>query len=610
MIPRKPFPLRKFFTVCTRSRRASAVAPLLAIALVPPACAAGLSLDGPWHLKLDPQNVGLQENWADPATSSTTWHSAPVPGRLPDDYDGVAWYRRTVVLPPSMKGATREGRVKVVFTQVDDHARVYINGQLAAENSSYNMPFFADLPPSLAGETSANDAPTTFDLTVRVDDLGIHGGILQSVALREVSDERELYRTPLSDRRSPTPLRKIGKTVFYSVYVRNFTPEGTFDALRERLPELKSLGVNTLWLLPIHPIGEVERKGPDGSPYAIRDYYGIDPALGTKEDFRELVKAVHDHGMRIIIDCVLNHTSPDSVLAAEHPDWFRLNADGKPTARNPEWSDIVDLNWEKKEVWNYCFGFLEYWVREFDIDGYRADVADLMPGMFWQELRTRLEAIKPGRILMLAESEDPKQLLQGFDVIYNQNIRDAAIAVAGGRQPAAALKKALYSTLHGAPEEAAWILFTENHDKERAMNEYGSPERARAGAALVCTLPGLPLLYTGTEVGASSRRDDEFFTRTPVDLSRDPAGMRSLWRSLLHQRAAHPALQHGETRVLQAGPEESVFAFERVGEDERVVVVFNLGTETVTVSAPEEPAIDGLELKPWSWKVIPRKVPG
>ena len=163
--------------------------------------------------------------------------------------------------------------------------------------------------------------------------------------------------------------------LMYSVFVRNHTPEGTFQALERDLDRIAALGTDIIWLLPIHPIGEVSRKGTLGSPYAIRDYRGVNPEYGTLGDLMHLVAQIHERGMKCIIDVVYNHTSPDSVLAAGHPEFFLRDELGRPTRRVAEWSDIVDLDYRNLDLWKYQIETLKIWAEI--VDGFRCDVAKL-----------------------------------------------------------------------------------------------------------------------------------------------------------------------------------------------------------------------------------------
>ena len=189
--------------------------------------------------------------------------------------------------------------------------------------------------------------------------------------------------------------------LIYSVFVRNHTPEGTFRALEDDLDRLRALGTDIVWLMPIHPIGKEGRKGTLGSPYAISDYRAVNPEYGTEEDLRHLVDAIHQRGMQCIIDVVYNHTSPDSVLAQTHPEWFFHDEQGRPGRHVADWWDIVDLDYSHKALWRYQIDTLKKWAEI--VDGFRCDVASSVPLDFWVQARQEVETVRPGCI-WLAES--------------------------------------------------------------------------------------------------------------------------------------------------------------------------------------------------------------
>ena len=203
----------------------------------------------------------------------------------------------------------------------------------------------------------------------------------------------------------------------YEVNIRQFTPEGTFAAFQAHLPRLKEMGVDILWLMPIHPIGELNRKGSLGSYYAVRDYKGVNPEFGTIDDFRMLVKEAHKQGFKLIIDWVANHSSPDNNWVSEgHKDWYTLDSLGnlQPTI-GTDWWDVADLNYDNNEMRNAMIDAMKYWVQETDIDGFRCDVAASVPMDFWNECRNQLDKLKP--VFMLAEAEGP-ELHSAFDMTY------------------------------------------------------------------------------------------------------------------------------------------------------------------------------------------------
>ena len=185
--------------------------------------------------------------------------------------------------------------------------------------------------------------------------------------------------------------KKLRNQIMYQVFVRNFSEEGTFKKVEEELDRIKALGTDIVWLMPIHPIGKAQRKGTLGSPYAISDYRAVNPEFGTLDDFISFTNAVHDRGMKCIIDVVYNHTSPDSVLSKEHPEWFFHKSDGSFGNRVGDWSDIIDLDYSNKELWRYQIDTLKYWAQW--VDGFRCDVAPLIPIAFWEQARALAERI-------------------------------------------------------------------------------------------------------------------------------------------------------------------------------------------------------------------------
>lgn len=203
----------------------------------------------------------------------------------------------------------------------------------------------------------------------------------------------------------------------YELNTRQFTKEGTFQAAQTQLPRLKKLGVDIIWLMPIHPIGVKNRKGTLGSPYSVKDYYGVNPEFGSMQDLKNFVSAAHDQGMYVILDWVANHTSWDNNLVTEHPDWYDKDYKGdfRPTPWW-DWSDIIDLDYSKPELRKYMTEALKYWVKEADIDGYRCDVAGFVPVDFWNNVRKELDAIKP--VFMLAEWESRDLHAEAFDMTY------------------------------------------------------------------------------------------------------------------------------------------------------------------------------------------------
>jgi glycosidase len=377
----------------------------------------------------------------------------------------------------------------------------------------------------------------------------------------------------------------VKNAVIYEVYLRSFSPEGTFAGLQARLPELKDLGVTVIWLMPIHPVGKEKRKGSLGSPYSIKDYYGINPEFGTLQDFKKLVDAVHVAGMKIIIDLVANHTAWDNELLRKHPEWYTRDTKGNVIAPVADWSDVADLNYDNADLRRYMLDMMIYWVRDIGIDGYRCDVAEMVPLDFWETARTELDKIKP--VLMLAEGEDPALHVRTFDLTYSWNIYKSLVAISREGKPASLIKDALQSEKLSFPQNSLRLRFTCNHDENAwrapAIELFGS-QGAKAVAVLAYCLPGVPLMYNGQEVGYATPLP--LFEKVAINWQQDRYGMRNFYRDLLRLRRGTPALLEGRLEMLQTGATGSVVAFYRQKGKERVLVAVNLKANEQRIRLP------------------------
>ncbi|MBQ7455228.1 MAG: alpha-amylase [Clostridia bacterium] len=306
--------------------------------------------------------------------------------------------------------------------------------------------------------------------------------------------------------------KALRNQVMYSVFVRQYSKEGTFDKVREDLPRIKALGVDVIWLMPIHPIGKVKRKGTLGSPYAISDYRAVNPEFGTMADFIALTDAVHALGMKVIIDVVYNHTSPDSVLAREHPEWFYHRADGSFGNRIGDWSDIIDLDYGQKGLWDYQIETLKLWARY--VDGFRCDVAPLIPLEFWLAAREAVAQVRPG-CLWLSESVEPEftrsnrargmvslsdaEIFRAFDLSYEYDVYPDWVGVLTGRVPLAEYLKKINEQEAIYPENYVKLRFLENHDRPRARFSVPDAAARENWTAFLYFQRGMTLLYNGQE---------------------------------------------------------------------------------------------------------------
>ena len=411
----------------------------------------------------------------------------------------------------------------------------------------------------------------------------------------------------------------------YEINLRQFTPEGTFAAAQAQLPRLKALGVDILWLMPVHPIGEKRRKGPLGSPYAVRDFMAVNPEFGTLDDLRRFVAEAHRLGLHVILDWVGNHTSWDNVLVARHPEWYDRDRHGRfrPTPWY-DWDDIIDLDYGQPELQRYMQDALAYWVREADIDGYRVDAAGLVPLKFWEDARCRLAAIKP--IFMLGEWEDRDLHEAAFDASYAWTWWDALRDIVSGKGSLGTLTTYYAWNRKFYPRQAYRMLYTTNHDKNAWEGTEFEVFGPAVDSAIVLSFvsEGIPLIYDGQEAG--NRKRLKFFERDPIAWTPSPYG--ALYARLLALKKTHPALGNGPygavmEPIANDAPQQ-VLSFLRGNERDRVLAVFNLSPRAATVrfkddlaqgdyrdfatGAPARVAADtSLDMAPWSWRVFVRQ---
>jgi glycosidase len=359
----------------------------------------------------------------------------------------------------------------------------------------------------------------------------------------------------------------------YEVNIRQYTAEGTFAAFQKHLPRLSEMGVNILWLMPITPISDKVKKGSLGSYYACSSYTKINPEFGNEDDFLHLVNAAHDLGMKVIIDWVANHTGRLHEWMELHPEWFSRDASGVFTERNG-WDDVVDLNYENNDMRNALIGAMQYWVREFKIDGFRCDMAHLVPLDFWIDARKALESIKP--LYFLAECEEVNYH-RVFDTSYAWALMHASEKMAKSE----AGVHDIYNVLHDYaqyPSGATKLLFTTNHD-ENSWNgteyeKYGAA--AKAWAVFTQTWKGIPLIYSGQELPNKKRL--AFFDKDQIDWSATQPALHEFYKTLSAFRKSHSAIITGDTFNLPTDA-NGVMAYIRHDAKSTVLVVLNLSLD-------------------------------
>ncbi len=365
----------------------------------------------------------------------------------------------------------------------------------------------------------------------------------------------------------------LSSGVIYEIFPRSFSQEGTLNGVTKRLDDLQGLGVNILWLMPIHPNGQLKKKGALGSPYAVRDYYAIDPSYGTKDDLRRLIQEAHRRQMKVILDIVANHTSWDSVMMA-HPDFYKHDKQGHITYPY-DWSDVAALDYSNPKLRHYMTDVLVYWIKNSDLDGYRCDAAGEVPTDFWEQARTELDAVKPD-IMMLAEASKPELLRSAFDIDYSWPVMAALNQVFLQGQPATLVHKAIEEQRSQFPIGALHMRVSDDHDELRATERYGL-QGALAASALMFTLDGVPMLYNGMEIGDSTEsRAPALFESLKVfwGMSGERPQFVKFYSAMIPLRKEHPALVNGQLVWVHNSDEQHVLTYlRRSGQGEMLFAV-------------------------------------
>lgn len=361
----------------------------------------------------------------------------------------------------------------------------------------------------------------------------------------------------------------------YEVNLRQYSEEGTINAFLKSLPRLHDMGIKVLWFMPLTSVGKEGRKGTLGSYYAISNYREVNPEFGTLDDFKKLVEAAHELDMKVIVDMVFNHTANDHHWVKDHPDYYNYHPDG--CIIHPHgWDDTSELNFENKDLWQSLLEVLKFWLKECHIDGYRCDMAHLVPLEFWLWAREKMMKEKED-LFWLAECEESLYHL-AFDATYTWRWMHASEEFIQGRMSLVHLAMVLYRSVTEFPCSALRLYFTTNHD-ENSWNgteyeKYG--DAAALFAVFTCTWNAIPLIYSGQEL--PNRKRLKFFEKDPIEWTENIA-LHDFYKTLLTLKSNNPALCSGDprvfTRILSHPDDEHVFAFSRKNGIYEVIVILN-----------------------------------
>ncbi len=408
----------------------------------------------------------------------------------------------------------------------------------------------------------------------------------------------------------------------YEVNVRQFTKEGTFKAFEKHLPRLKAMGIDIIWLMPINPIGVKHRKGTLGSEYSVKDYYEINPEYGNKEDFKHLVSTIHTMGMHVILDWVANHSAWDNELTQKHPNWYTKNKEGnfQPTTWY-DWDDVVDFDYNQPDMRHFMTNAMKYWVKDFNIDGYRCDVAGFIPVDFWENVRSELDAIKP--VFMLAEWESRDLHKKAFDMTYSWTLFDKMKDATTNNKGIGGLVEYMAHDQNAFPSNGYRMTFTDNHD----MNSWNGTPMKNFGAGLKTAIVfsnvinGMPLVYSGQEAGLD--RSLKFFDKDEIEWNAFPYA--ALFTKLFELKHKNHALWNGDfggamVRIY-SDKMDKIISFSREKDNDKIISILNFSNEVVTVKLNFKyekgtykelfsgqvytlKGIDSLTLQPWDYLIL------
>lgn len=378
----------------------------------------------------------------------------------------------------------------------------------------------------------------------------------------------------------------VKNATIYELNIRQFSAEGNFKAIEKELPRLKKMGIDIIWLMPVQPIGKINRKGSLGSYYSVQDYLKVNQEFGSEADFRSLVKAIHAQAMYVILDWVANHSSWDNELVKKHREWYTKSRDGKfQSTPWRDYDDIIDFDYSQPGLRKYMTESLKFWVKEYDIDGYRCDVASFVPIDFWENARAELDTIKP--VFMLAEAEDKELHRKAFDATYNWTLWNILHQIATQNKSVKTLGEA-YIAEHVSifPKDGIRMNFIDNHDK----NSWEGTQYSNFGDALKASIiftalmDGMPLVYSGQEAGLD--RSLKFFERDPIDWkSHENAALYTKLFNLKHKnQALWNGKNGGEMIRIMNDKVDQVISFVREKNGDKVVAFLNLSKDDVQVN--------------------------
>lgn len=418
---------------------------------------------------------------------------------------------------------------------------------------------------------------------------------------------------------APISNEVMESAVIYEANIRQYSPEGTFEKFTEDIPKLKELGVKIIWVMPIYPISTTKSKGSLGSYYAISDYTKVNPEFGNLDDVKNLVNTAHQNGMYVILDWVANHTGWDHVWLKDHPEYYTKNEKGEITHTvGTDWTDVADLNYDNPEMRAEMLEDMKYWLKEANVDGFRCDVAGMVPLDFWENTVVELKKVKP--VFMLAEAWEPNLLENAFDMAYGWDTHHRMNAIAQGKETVINWDNRMNQIDTLYQKDDILMNFITNHDE----NSWSGTVKERMGdasevmLALSYLTPGMPLIYSGQEYDMDKRL--LFFEKDTI-----PKTKGKVWPLLAklgELKNNNKALNGGKNAAsyhkINSSDNKNILIFSREKENNKITFMANLSSNEVTFTSEKEgESVDfftkeklifskekELTFKPWEYKLL------
>lgn len=394
------------------------------------------------------------------------------------------------------------------------------------------------------------------------------------VPVTPMEEEPKQYGTPFEAVPEPK------EVVLYEVNTRAFSAQGNFQGVIDRLDQIKSLGINTIWLMPIHPVGVEKSAGGLGSPYAVKNYLQVNTEFGDLAKLRELVDEAHERNMAVIIDWVANHTSWDNPWI-KNKSWYSQNGNGDiiiPPGTN--WQDVAELNYANADMRKAMISAMKYWVLEANIDGFRCDAVDFVPTDFWKQAIDQLNAIQGRDLILLAEGGKADNFTAGFQMNYAWDFYNNLKEVYGKSKSATSIFTTHINEYNAIPAGKVKLRYTTNHDEsawEATPIELFQGEAGALSASVITTLTSaVPLVYGSQEVGRSEKLP--FFTRDPINWS-DNGEMLDGYEKLFEIYNQSNIFIEGSLEYFE---DADVAAFTRTLGNEKYLVLVNVRNVTKT----------------------------